>query len=193
MREILRQLIHLFFGFILLFFAVTLNESLFLIFSFLLLLTTIIFSFYLKKKKQGFFLEIIKRVERENEKEFPGFGAIMFFTGFFLIALLDFFFLQKHLIVFSLIPLIVGDAFSTIIGNKIGRIKLTKNKSLEGSIAFIISSFLVLILIFPDKLMLALIASFLGSIIELLPINDNLSIPVILALSLSALKKLNLI
>ena len=187
MREIKRQLIHLIFGLLLLIIVLQLNEFNFFVFSFIILVSLVAVSFFLKTQKKNFLLKIIMQVERVNEKHLPGFGAIMFFLGFFLLATFNLVFHNKNIIVFALIPLIIGDAFSTVIGSKFGKIKIMKNKTLEGSLAFIISSFIVLYLFQPEKIILAGIISVSGALIELLPLNDNLSIPIGLTLISSIL------
>ena len=71
-----------------------------------------------------------------------------------------------------------SDSIATVIGRFYGRVKIPYNhgKSVEGSIAFLVSAFICSIFYVP--LGIALIVSFVSCIIESLPIKfDNISIP----------------
>ncbi|MFQ5788689.1 MAG: HAD-IB family phosphatase, partial [Thermodesulfobacteriota bacterium] len=71
-----------------------------------------------------------------------------------------------------------SDSIATVIGRFYGRVKIPYNrgKSVEGSIAFLVSAFICSIFYLP--LGIALIVSFVSCIIESLPIEfDNMSIP----------------
>jgi phosphoserine phosphatase len=71
-----------------------------------------------------------------------------------------------------------SDSIATVIGRFYGRVKIPYNhgKSVEGSIAFLVSAFICSIFYLP--LGIALIVSFVSCIIESLPIKfDNISIP----------------
>lgn len=71
-----------------------------------------------------------------------------------------------------------SDSIATVIGRFYGRVKIPYNngKSVEGSIAFLVSAFICSIFYLP--LGIALIVSFVSCIIESLPIEfDNISIP----------------
>lgn len=80
----------------------------------------------------------------------------------------------------AIATLTLGDGFASLVGKgfKGRRIKLNKGKTLIGSATFFTASFLGS-LAFVDPLT-AFYASFIGMIVELLPlpINDNLSIPI---------------
>jgi len=87
----------------------------------------------------------------------------------------------------AVVILTFGDGFATIFGKKLGRtvIPFNKGKRLEGSLFGFVFAFLgVLIFVTPVK---ALIGAALGMLIEVLPlpINDNLTIPLITGLALT--------
>ena len=102
--------------------------------------------------------------------------------------------LMGCLIIVALIPKVVGitailfnifgDLFATIVGKTIGKVKITKDKTLEGSLACFISM-MVVVLWSHSRLSLPWFAGFVGAIagtlIELVPlkINDNLTIPIL--------------
>jgi dolichol kinase len=82
----------------------------------------------------------------------------------------------KFIALTAITVLTFGDAASTIIGLKFGKIKF-KGKTIEGFIAGTIISFIPVYLILGNPF-LALIASFIGMLAELiLPIDDSLTIP----------------
>ncbi len=89
----------------------------------------------------------------------------------------------------GIIAIAIGDSLSTLVGLKFGNHKLlyNDNKSLEGSIAFILATFafasIFLIyfseLAFIDFWMIAAITAIIGSLIESLPlVNDNITVPI---------------
>jgi len=93
------------------------------------------------------------------------------------------------------VVLAIGDSSATLVGTKWGNFKLPgcNGKTLEGSCAFLLLAFLfsaALLLAwgFPPSqaLQTALIAAIAGAIAELLPVpvDDNLSVPAITALTL---------
>ncbi len=83
----------------------------------------------------------------------------------------------------------IGDAFAAIVGEKFGKTRIW-GKSLEGTLAFIVVSFVVVLLIPDLNLVVGLIAALVAAIIELIPLDfldDNLTIPIISALIIQLL------
>ena len=84
--------------------------------------------------------------------------------------------------------LTLGDGLASLAGRWLGerKISFNKNKSIEGSLAFIISAFGGALL-FTDPIR-AMMASAVGTIVEILPlpVNDNLAIPMFTGLTLMA-------
>jgi dolichol kinase len=115
------------------------------------------------------------RVLREEEK--PTFMGSTYFIFSTLLTILLF---PKSIAIASILILILSDTAAALIGKWIGRIRIFE-KTLEGSLAFLITSLLI-IWIYPN------LDRFSGSLaavgatcIEVLPIkvNDNLSIPLV--------------
>ncbi|MGC9518018.1 MAG: diacylglycerol/polyprenol kinase family protein [Methanomicrobiales archaeon] len=127
-----------------------------------------------KKRYIPFFSTVLRSCRRsENEK-----GYIYFFIGV-LIALIIFNF-NLNIANATIIILALGDAASTLIGKKYGKIKLPyqKFKTLEGSIAFFIVGFLGASLQVP--ILPALFGALSGSIAEAYsPVDDNIIIPIV--------------
>jgi dolichol kinase len=120
------------------------------------------------------FSTILRRCRRDKEEK----GFIYFFIGvLFALVLFNF---NIYIANAAIIILVLGDAASTIIGKKFGRVKLpsTKNKTLEGSLAF----FLVGLAGATTQLPLVptMVGTFLGALAEAYsPIDDNLIIPIV--------------
>jgi dolichol kinase len=86
--------------------------------------------------------------------------------------------------------LIISDTTSALFGRRFGRHRFLA-KSLEGSLAFFISAILVVLVApkidqLPMEYALGIVAAFIGTIVEALPlkIDDNISIPLSVGLSL---------
>lgn len=122
----------------------------------------------------------LKTYERKNE--LPLNGAILFFLGSFLVTAV----FEPKIAIASIAVLALSDSISTLVGIYFGENKLflNKKKSWEGSSAFFIVAFFVLLsFINPFK---AFIIALLVTIVEMLPkINDNLSVPISTAILLS--------
>ena len=108
---------------------------------------------------------------------------------FYLLALtLNVFFFAKNPVILAILVLGFGDPFANIIGKKFGKTPLYKEKSLEGSLAFVLISFIVTTtfsLVFQNLdwplvrlLSLTITLSITGAIIELFStrLDDNFTI-----------------
>ncbi len=120
----------------------------------------------------GFYYRLIYSLEREKNFSKPGIQALWANLGIFSVFLL----FGKEPAIVSVVVLAVGDAFASMVGMRYGRTRMG-SKSLEGSIAFFLSTFLVL-LPFLGLWKAFLICSF-SAIVEALPISvdDNFSVP----------------
>ncbi len=118
----------------------------------------------------------IKYFERKNESIV---GAVTFYIGVF-IALIVF---PEMDAVAAISVLAVSDSLSTVVGTYYGKHKITENKSFEGSFTFFVSAFLIL-LIFTDPIR-AFLYSLVTTAVEIVPMDDNLTIPVVVGLLLS--------
>jgi len=121
---------------------------------------------------------LLYHFERQKDIEnFPYKGAIHYGVGVFFPIL----FLDVKTACGIVMVLSVGDAFSTLIGKFHGRVKIHRLafKSLEGSLAFLVSGFLSA-LIFVD-VAAAVKFALVGAIVELVsPWDDNFTVPVAL-------------
>jgi len=181
--ELRRQFIHFLFGsfFIALVALRGIQETLLLLSA--VFLAGLVLSWLIKKGARiPVILPIVKKVERDYEKRLPGKGALLFFLGAIITMLL---FGQQNIVLGALCLAVYGDAASTVVGIKFGRHKLIGKKTLEGTLGGIAVGFFFLAFIFHWPV--ALIAALVGMLAELLPFDDNFTIPLAVGLALSIL------
>lgn len=178
--EFKRQLAHIFFGVIILwgvhfhFLTVSvLGMGTFMLLSLLMMI------------KAGIEVPVLYPVlhffEREDHlKHFPGRGLFFFVLGAFLTLLI----FGEKIAMASLSILLVGDAVTNLAGCHLGKTKnpLNCEKTVEGTVAGILSSFMVCVLFYP--VLPSFIASVVAMIVEIpkiyikkIPVDDNLTIP----------------
>ena len=124
----------------------------------------------------------LKYFGRENEKHLPGKGALMFALGLFLLLML---FQRTEIIIGAMVVAVYGDAASTFAGKSIGRIRIWQEYTLEGTLGGIAVSALLLMFLFP--VYVAIAGAVVGMLAELLPIDDNISIPLVAATAITLL------
>ncbi|VVC00289.1 Uncharacterised protein [uncultured archaeon] len=117
---------------------------------------------------------IVTRFEREGESRILGDAAIKFTFGV-LIASILFYPLDSRVIMGAIAVLSFGDSASTLFGQRFGKTKILRNKSLEGTLAGICVSVAALAFFLP--LHIAIAAGIVGMLAELVPANDNYTIP----------------
>ncbi|MDI7260093.1 MAG: SEC59/DGK1/VTE5 family protein [Thermodesulfobacteriota bacterium] len=115
------------------------------------------------------------RVLREEEKP-----TLMGSTYFLFSSLLTILFFPKSIAIVSMLILILSDTAAALVGKGFGRIPVFR-KTLEGTIAFLVSS-LFIVWIYPDLDRISGSLAALGAaVIEVLPmpLDDNLTIPLV--------------
>lgn len=122
--------------------------------------------------------DILKEVERKNEIV-PGEGAFYFVMG---VGLTSWVFSDPLVIAGGIIALTFQDSMSTLIGMRFGQTKIVFNKSIEGSTAGFLLCMLALLPIFP--LPIAFQVALIATAVELFPLNDALTIPLVTAFAL---------
>lgn len=126
---------------------------------------------------QRFFGPIVRASEN---KKLTGATSV-FISGFLTVLIFE-----KNIAIFAMLTLSLADATAALIGKKWGKRKLF-DKTLEGSITFLIIS-IALAMLLPDLFRLgAIVAAIVATLVELLPspIDDNLMIPISIATTLS--------
>ena len=135
------------------------------------------------RKVSTFFIKFFGSIIRD----FEGGGRL---TGATYVMVSSFFvliFFDKYVCIASILIMSYSDTAAAIVGKMYGKTKIFK-KTLEGSLAFFITSLIIILIIVPEvNLGLGLVAIFAATIVESLPVSvdDNLSVPLIIALILS--------
>jgi len=180
-KEIPRKAIHVMFGIFFLLIISLLGPGLSLIIMGACMILGILVSFAITRgAKFKRLKKIVEKVERENEKKFPGKAAIYFFAS--AIILLFIFGTSKTIVITALSVQIFADAAGAIVGMSIGRHKLIGKKTIEGSTAFFLVAVGCISLFYPIQF--ALLPAIVATIIEALPLDDNLWVPLFTAITL---------
>jgi dolichol kinase len=131
-----------------------------------------------------FFLEFFGKVLRDKEHD----GAMTASTVLVASAALTILLFRTEIAVTSLVFLSVGDSMAALVGKKFGKTPLVSGRTLEGSLAALLSCLIASILILhvsasrgwtltPAGLLAGAIAATLAELFEV-PLDDNLRIPV---------------
>ena len=125
---------------------------------------------------------IAKPLIRSHEKR--GIGAHVFFAAGAFVAVLAY---PKEVAIAALLMATLADGGAAVVGSMCGRHKLIGRKTLEGSLTlFLIAIVLAAWLVKP------FLAAFVGAIaaacVELLPTNDNLTVPVAAGLAMHVVR-----
>lgn len=181
MKEIHRQGIHLLAALIAMALVIITGRltTMALLFA-IIIIGSLVINLKMQGKKIPIIDQIIKRYERGNTR-FVGYGSAWFAVG----CLITIVFLSDINQILSVLWVLgIGDGIATIAGIN-GKRKLFYNrkKTLEGSIAFFLSSIPVYLLIGPNAFFLALGTAIVESLP--IPLDDNATIPIIGAAILS--------
>ncbi|MCX6800666.1 MAG: SEC59/DGK1/VTE5 family protein [Candidatus Diapherotrites archaeon] len=190
-KELQRKFFHIVFGlfFIFLILAFGTEMSLYIITALFLFGLLIAIALRLGHRFH-LFEKIISMVEREHEKHLPGKGALLFFAA--AIILLYFFRNEPRIVIAALSVEVFADTAAALGGQKFGRIRLLKDrkKTVEGSIICFVVTFICIAFFFPptaSNALMILLASFLTTASEYLPLDDNITIPLVAAASIKLL------
>lgn len=112
-------------------------------------------------------------ITRKNEsKKLTGASYV------FLSSLIIIYFFPENIAAISLFIMVISDTLAAIFGRIYGTIKI-RNKTLEGSLAFFMSSFTIILFASDINLYLAFISILIATLTELYsPFDDNLSVPI---------------
>lgn len=139
-----------------------------------LLSLLIVFLFFILSRHRQKLKPLLNKFERRGEI-FK--GAMNFYIGTFLTTLI----FNETAAIAGIVVLSIGDSISTLVGKHFGKHKIANGKkTIEGSTGFFLSS--ILMLYFLTNPLKAVAVAFTATIIELLPLDDNLTIPVFTAL-----------
>jgi len=114
-------------------------------------------------------------IRPREQKSFSGSTTILF------AALLVYLFYDLPVAAAAMIIIVLGDTAAAIIGRLIGKIRLRNNKSLEGTLAFVIFATAGVLLVPGLEIQIGIIGALTGALFEALPIpiDDNISVPLV--------------
>ena len=181
MQEHFRKLIHLIFGLLIaamVFIAGKTNAAAILAGG--LFIGLVLVDLILRGHRLPLFSFLIDRLDRNDT--IPGKGALMFAASSLACVIL----FPVAIAVPAIVTLAVLDSVTTIAGQALGRHRIYNGKSFEGTAAGIIVTTIVLLVFM--SLPGALAVAVLAGIIELVsPVDDNLVIPVAVAVLLAVM------
>ncbi len=171
--ELRRKLFHIFSILLWLLPFFFLSKPLLLSLCLLVILLNLSLVFRLGESRLKPIYRLIYFFEREKNLKRPSIQALWLNLGVFLSFLL----FPRECSAVGVVITAVGDGFAGIVGYYFGRTKVG-NKSLEGTLAFFVSSGLVLLPFLGPK---AFGIAFLGALVELFSkkIDDNLILPLV--------------
>ncbi|WP_448584741.1 diacylglycerol/polyprenol kinase family protein [Thermocrinis sp.] len=171
--EFRRKVFHIFGGLLWLIPLFYLPKSLLLIFSLFVIVLNLTFVLKIAEDKIKPIYKLIYLFERERNLERPAIQALWLNLGVFL----SFLFFTKECATVGIVLTAVGDGFAGLIGYHFGKIKIGE-KSLEGFLAFFVSSSLALL---PFLGAFSFFVAFVGALVEILPkkIDDNFLLPLV--------------
>ncbi len=187
MNEFVRQLSHLLFGLLIAIFIYLGSAPVVIA-----VLSSSIFAGFLFSDaiSRGMYIPLISPIvgHLERDVEYPGKGTLVFLiTALFLTAVFP-----GLIAALSILVLAVLDSISTIVGITFGNHKIYQNKSAEGTLAGIGATFLVLLIFIHP--VVACITACIAGITELYsPVDDNMTIPLITALTIVSLSLFSVI
>ena len=129
---------------------------------------------YIPFLKQLYF-RLFGMITRPDEYEILSGASWVFLGAGFTVYLFD-----ENIAIVAILVMSLSDSAAAIIGIKYGATFLF-NKSLEGTLAFLITTFVIIRILSPASLILTLIVTISATIIELVSpskLNDNILIPV---------------
>ncbi len=122
-----------------------------------------------------------------SKKEARGPNTSLYYVLSLIIAVTVF---EPRITMGAIICLAIGDTVASIVGKTVGRYRIG-GKSIEGAIANFLVCFFILIFIVPSTL-IALAGALTGALIELLPVpvDDNISIPLVSGFTMMLVSRL---
>jgi phytol kinase len=185
LSELKRKIIHILFGMVfigLIYFTGTSTSMQILS---ICLSLGVIFSLMIKKGMYIPFLKnVVESVERDNERIFPGKAAVYFFISAIIVL---FIFKDNPQIALAALSVeIFADAAAALVGMSFGRTRIYHRKTLEGTLTCFIVATVTAWYFFPMQLPIAIVAGIVATVVEVLPLDDNLWVPLITATAIKA-------
>lgn len=183
--DLQRKFLHLFGGTVFVAILLFVELELAKLLSLALLVATFFISMWIKSDvRVPIFYNLAESLGRSNER-LPGESVLQFFLA---TTVLFFVFNDKVLALSGVAATVFGDGAAAIFGKLLGKTKIYKSKTLEGTLSMLVAAFAALY--FFQPLQIAFVAAFLATLTEVFLPDDNLSIPIVVATSIFLLKSL---
>ncbi len=116
-------------------------------------------------------VEIVAKPLMRSHEEYGIAGHVYYAAGVF-VAILAF---DKDIAIMAMLVLSLADSAAAIVGERWGKHRLLGKKTLEGSLTLFCVAFVTVAGV---SLKMALVGAIAATVIELFPLNDNLTIPI---------------
>jgi dolichol kinase len=182
MLEIRRKFLHVFLGIILFYMLIFFPKGIVLSFIVVVMIASLISAYLYTRYNIPFLTWISTKLDRPST--FPFRGGITFLIGCFIAVLL----FSSFYAALSILILSVGDGIAAIAGHYLGKHKIVKSKTLEGTTAFFITTLIVLAFFLPG--FKAFFVALILALVELTTpqyIDDNISLPLVSGVLLTVL------
>ncbi|MDD5451255.1 MAG: SEC59/DGK1/VTE5 family protein [Desulfovibrionales bacterium] len=125
------------------------------------------------------YLRVAKNLLRDREYSGPA-ASLYYLIGSGLTIIL----FPKQIAIAALAVQTISDTVAALAGQRLGRHKIG-NKTVEGSVAFFVSAWIILAVYFGREPLKHFIPALAGTLAELfpIPIDDNLTVPLVIGLS----------
>lgn len=131
------------------------------------------------------FLQLFQAAMRPGE-EHRLTGA----TYYLLACWVTIFLFEQTIAVAALLILACADTAASIVGQAVGGYRIGQKKTVAGTIAFLVTAYLVMLPFFPPSI--SFVVALIAAVTECLPlpVDDNVSIPLVTGISLTLLRPL---
>ncbi|OPY36252.1 MAG: Cytidylyltransferase family protein [Methanoregula sp. PtaU1.Bin051] len=181
MDETARKILHIVFGIGIAALVFCCGRDISLLILSVVLLTGLILSDAISR---GHHIPLVSGIVAEVERPdvVPGKGALLFFVSS-LVCLVLF---PQPVVIPAILALAISDGISTIAGLRYGRTRIRNGKSIEGAFSGFAATGIVLLAVLPP--VSAMLAAAVASVVEIIsPVDDNLTVPVAVAIILTLL------
>lgn len=176
-HELPRKAIHIIFGTVFIWLIYHFGTELSFWILSLVFITGLAVSLVIKKGYDiSILIKIIRVVERDYEKHWPGKAALLFFLA--AIILLYFFKNEPLIVMAGLATAVYGDAAAALVGKGIGKINIGYNNTLAGTLACFVVCIICITFFLPSvSILVIILTTLVATLAEYLPINDNIAMP----------------
>ena len=119
------------------------------------------------------FMAVFGRYLREYEYKRLTGATTLAASAFFVVLLFS-----REIATLVLFYTILSDGLASIVGQAVGKVRLIKGKTLEGSLSFLAVSIIIAVLYKGIPFWWRFSSAFVATLLELLPVDDNITIPI---------------